>query len=59
MALDKQGVPRPRCVGIVETCEESGSYDLLPYVDALRSRLATSRWWCAWTRAPATTTSSG
>ena len=39
MALDKQGVPRPRCVGIVETCEESGSYDLLPYVDALRSRL--------------------
>ncbi|ANY16595.1 M20 family metallopeptidase [Bordetella pseudohinzii] len=39
MALDKQGVPRPRCVGIVETCEESGSYDLLPYVDALRDRL--------------------
>ena len=39
MALDKQGVPRPRCVGIVETCEESGSYDLLPYVDAPRSRL--------------------
>jgi len=39
MALDRQGVPRPRCVGIVETCEESGSYDLLPYVDALRGRL--------------------
>ena len=39
MALDKQGIPRPRCVGIVETCEESGSYDLLPYVDALRERL--------------------
>ncbi|HEX7749403.1 MAG TPA: M20 family metallopeptidase [Bordetella sp.] len=39
MALDKQGVPRPRCVGIIETCEESGSYDLLPYVDALRERL--------------------
>ncbi|KAG0774442.1 hypothetical protein G6F22_014055 [Rhizopus arrhizus] len=39
MALDKQGIPRPRCVGIVETCEESGSYDLLPYVDALRDRL--------------------
>ena len=39
MALDKQGVPRPRCVGIIETCEESGSYDLLPYVDALRDRL--------------------
>jgi acetylornithine deacetylase/succinyl-diaminopimelate desuccinylase-like protein len=39
MALDKQGVARPRCVGLIETCEESGSYDLLPYVDALRDRL--------------------
>ena len=39
LALDKQGVPRPRCVGLIETCEESGSYDLLPYVDALRDRL--------------------
>ncbi|MEB2400883.1 MAG: M20 family metallopeptidase [Alcaligenaceae bacterium] len=39
MALDRQGVPRPRCVGLIETCEESGSYDLLPYVDALRPRL--------------------
>ncbi|CAB3667875.1 M20 family metallopeptidase [Trinickia soli] len=38
-ALDKQGVGRPRCVGLIETCEESGSYDLLPYVDALRERL--------------------
>ena len=38
-ALDAQGVERPRCVGIIETCEESGSYDLLPYVDALRERL--------------------
>ena len=38
-ALDAQGVGRPRCVGLIETCEESGSYDLLPYVDALRERL--------------------
>jgi acetylornithine deacetylase/succinyl-diaminopimelate desuccinylase-like protein len=38
-ALDKQGVERPRCVGIIETCEESGSYDLLPYIDALRDKL--------------------
>lgn len=38
-ALDAQGVGRPRCVGLIETCEESGSYDLLPYVDALRDRL--------------------
>lgn len=38
-AIDAQGVERPRCVGLIETCEESGSYDLLPYVDALRDRL--------------------
>jgi acetylornithine deacetylase/succinyl-diaminopimelate desuccinylase-like protein len=38
-ALQKQGVAHPRCVGLIETCEESGSYDLLPYVGALRERL--------------------
>jgi acetylornithine deacetylase/succinyl-diaminopimelate desuccinylase-like protein len=38
-ALKAQKVGHPRIVGIVETCEESGSYDLLPYVDALRPRL--------------------
>jgi acetylornithine deacetylase/succinyl-diaminopimelate desuccinylase-like protein len=38
-ALDRQGIAHPRCVGLIETCEESGSYDLLPYVDALRGRL--------------------
>ncbi|MBA4330084.1 MAG: peptidase M20 [Polaromonas sp.] len=38
-ALKSQKVAHPRIVGLVETCEESGSYDLLPYVDALRSRL--------------------
>jgi len=38
-ALKAQNVPHPRIVGLVETCEESGSYDLLPYVDALRTRL--------------------
>ncbi len=37
--LKAQNIPHPRIVGIVETCEESGSYDLLPYVDALRARL--------------------
>ncbi len=39
MALDKQGIPRPRCVGIIETCEESGSYDLPAYLDVLKDRL--------------------
>jgi len=38
-ALKAQGKPHPRIVGLIETCEESGSYDLLPYVDALRDRL--------------------
>lgn len=36
-ALQAQGLPHPRIVGLIETCEESGSYDLLPYVDALRA----------------------
>jgi acetylornithine deacetylase/succinyl-diaminopimelate desuccinylase-like protein len=38
-ALKRQQVAHPRIVGLIETCEESGSYDLLPYVDALRPRL--------------------
>jgi acetylornithine deacetylase/succinyl-diaminopimelate desuccinylase-like protein len=39
MALDAQGVARPRCVGLIETCEESGSYDLPAYLDALAARM--------------------
>jgi acetylornithine deacetylase/succinyl-diaminopimelate desuccinylase-like protein len=38
-ALDAEGTPRPRCVGIIETCEESGSYDLPAYLDALAPRM--------------------
>jgi acetylornithine deacetylase/succinyl-diaminopimelate desuccinylase-like protein len=38
-ALKRQGAAHPRIVGLIETCEESGSYDLLPYVEALRPRL--------------------
>ena len=38
-ALKSQGVGHPRIVGLIETCEESGSYDLMPYIDALRPRL--------------------
>ena len=38
-ALKSQGVAHPRIVGLIETCEESGSYDLLPYVKALEKRL--------------------
>ena len=39
MALDRLGIPRPRCVGIIESCEESGSFDLPAYLDVLRPRL--------------------
>lgn len=38
-ALKAQDVPHPRIVGLIETSEESGSPDLLPYIDALRPRL--------------------
>jgi acetylornithine deacetylase/succinyl-diaminopimelate desuccinylase-like protein len=38
-ALKAQKVGHPRIVGLIETCEESGSQDLLPYIDALRPRL--------------------
>ena len=38
-AIDAQGAPRPRCVGLIETCEESGSPDLPAYLDLLAPRL--------------------
>jgi acetylornithine deacetylase/succinyl-diaminopimelate desuccinylase-like protein len=39
VALDAQGVPRPRCIGIIETDEESGSDDLPVYLDLLAPRM--------------------
>ena len=38
-ALKTQRVAHPRIVGLIETCEESGSFDLMPYVDLLKKRL--------------------
>jgi acetylornithine deacetylase/succinyl-diaminopimelate desuccinylase-like protein len=38
-ALKEQKVAHPRIVGLIETCEESGSPDLLPYIDVLKTRL--------------------
>ncbi|MFZ9655189.1 MAG: M20/M25/M40 family metallo-hydrolase [Limnohabitans sp.] len=38
-ALQRQQVPHPRIVGLIETGEESGSPDLIPYIDALRVRM--------------------
>ena len=40
-ALDKQKVPRARCVVLIEACEESGSYDLPAYVEHLQARIGT------------------
>lgn len=42
-ALDAQSVPRSRCVGLIETCEESGSPDLPVYLKALSPRLGQVR----------------
>ena len=39
MALREQGIAHARCVAMIECCEESGSYDLPAYVDALRERV--------------------
>jgi len=38
-ALQAQGIEHSRCVGMIETCEESGSYDLPAYLDALAPRM--------------------
>ncbi|NIW86843.1 MAG: M20/M25/M40 family metallo-hydrolase [Gammaproteobacteria bacterium] len=38
-ALREQGLPHARCVILIEACEESGSYDLPHYIDALAERI--------------------
>jgi len=38
-SLEEQGVPLPRCVVLIETCEESGSYDLPAYIEHLAERI--------------------
>lgn len=37
--LQDMGASHPRIVGLIETCEESGSFDLPPYFDLLRERI--------------------
>ncbi|MBA1146937.1 M20 family metallopeptidase [Ectothiorhodospiraceae bacterium WFHF3C12] len=39
MALRDQGQGHSRCVVLIEACEESGSYDLPAYVEALSARI--------------------
>ncbi|HEX7045013.1 MAG TPA: M20 family metallopeptidase [Burkholderiales bacterium] len=38
-ALQEQELPHARCVVLIEACEESGSYDLPYYIDALADRI--------------------
>jgi len=40
-ALQAARVPHARCVVLIEACEESGSYDLPFYMDALAARIGT------------------
>ena len=40
-ALREQRIAHARIVGLIECCEESGSYDLPAYLDALGSRIGT------------------
>jgi acetylornithine deacetylase/succinyl-diaminopimelate desuccinylase-like protein len=39
LALRQQGIAHARCVALIECCEESGSYDLPAYLEALAARL--------------------
>ena len=58
-ALQEQGVPHARCVVLIECCEESGSYDLPAYLEALEPRIGRWTWSSASIRAAATTSSCG
>ena len=42
-AVDLQGAARPRCVGLIESCEESGSFDLPAYLELVKPRLGDVR----------------
>ena len=40
-AAQKHGFEHARCVVLIEACEESGSFDLPPYLEALADRIGT------------------
>ncbi|MEM9622351.1 MAG: M20/M25/M40 family metallo-hydrolase [Pseudomonadota bacterium] len=42
-AIQQQGGHHPRCVVLIEGCEESGSFDLPFYVDHLRGRIGQAK----------------
>ena len=37
--LQESGTPHPKCSFLIETCEESGSFDLPPYLESLKEDL--------------------
>ena len=37
--LQESGIPHPKCSFLIETCEESGSFDLPPYLESLKDEL--------------------
>ena len=39
--LRSHEIPHPRCRFLIETCEESGSFDLPPYLDSLSDEIGT------------------
>jgi acetylornithine deacetylase/succinyl-diaminopimelate desuccinylase-like protein len=39
LALHEEGVPHARSIVVIEACEESGSYDLPPYIEHLAGRI--------------------
>ncbi|MGO9455005.1 MAG: M20/M25/M40 family metallo-hydrolase [Candidatus Binataceae bacterium] len=40
-ALHSANIPHARCVIVIEACEESGSFDLPPYIERLADRIGT------------------
>ncbi|MBA3660464.1 MAG: M20/M25/M40 family metallo-hydrolase [Gammaproteobacteria bacterium] len=41
LALHRQNLPHSRCIILIEACEESGSYDLPFYIEALSEKIGT------------------
>ena len=42
-ALKAQNIPLPRCLLLIEACEESGSYDLPHYIELIKEQIGTPK----------------
>ena len=56
--LREQNIAHPRCYLLIECCEESGSFDLPPYIEHLTRRSVNPTLF-VWTPEPAITINSG